>query len=302
MRVSAAVSRPTGRFLPWGRSLIPTLLLASLTWAGRPALAAEGAAFNPAGSDSRAIAAARSMLRALGGSAAWNKTRYMEFTFAGFRNDTILPGRHHRWDLATGRYRVEGMSRRLGKKFRIQFGNIEDSTSVAAWLDDQPVSGDSALAAWARTGYGTHINDSYWLLMPYKVMDPGVHLRWLGEQADSASGLNCEAIELSFDHVGLTPGDRYRLWIRPDNHLPQRWLYISGQDSTQTSANLFTGWKDTGTLKISTRRPMPGTRSGIALEAVITSESVNEASFGGAAAATQPGTATQPRRGTATQK
>jgi hypothetical protein len=54
-----------------------------------------------------------------------------------------------------------------------------------------------ALKAW-----GSFVNDSYWLLAPCKVLDGGVK-----RQEDGA------VLTLSFDGVGLTPGDTYRLEV-----------------------------------------------------------------------------------------
>ena len=63
-----------------------------------------------------------------------------------------------------------------------------------------------------ETAYGRFINDTYWLLAPWKVFDPGVHRDFDGEKT-GPDGALCDVIRLSFDNVGLTPKDVYWLWV-----------------------------------------------------------------------------------------
>ena len=54
---------------------------------------------------------------------------------------------------------------------------------------------------------GRFVNDSYWMVAPLKVLDPGVK-----RAVERKDGF--DRLALSFDDVGLTPGDRY--WIEVD--------------------------------------------------------------------------------------
>jgi hypothetical protein len=64
-------------------------------------------------------------------------------------------------------------------------------------------------------GWGAFVNDTYWLLAPCKVFDPGVV-----RVVDEAGRLG-----LSFQSVGLTPGDRY--WFTADaSGQVTRWDYV----------------------------------------------------------------------------
>ncbi len=170
------------------RPALAVLLLAA-GLAGAAALRAEDAA--PAIADAKADAVAAQVMQALGGQAAWDSTRYLRFTFAGRRT--------HTWDRSTGRHRVEGKSRD-GKSFVI-LENL-GTHQGRAWVDGKEAAGDE-LKKMLETGYGTWVNDTYWLLMPYKLKDPGVHLAYAGE--DTIGGKAYDKLALSFDHVGLDP-------------------------------------------------------------------------------------------------
>ena len=59
---------------------------------------------------------------------------------------------------------------------------------------------DNAYAAW--------INDSYWVVMPYKLQDPGVKLTYTREDK-TEDGKDAHVLTMTFDSVGLTPQNKY---------------------------------------------------------------------------------------------
>jgi len=99
---------------------------------------------------------------------------------------------------------------------------------------------DGAYEAW--------INDTYWLLMPYKMKDPGVHLKYAGEE--TRQGQEYDLVELSFEEVGLTPGDRYWAHINRSTHLMDRWSYILQDDppGSQPTVWDWNGWLRRGRI------------------------------------------------------
>ncbi len=70
--------------------------------------------------------------------------------------------------------------------------------------------------------YGRFINDTYWLLMPVKMMDPGVTRTYV---ADSSMG-GMDVLRLSFDAVGLTPGDQYWVYVDKNTGRVERWAFL----------------------------------------------------------------------------
>ncbi|MEQ9404872.1 MAG: hypothetical protein RIM99_14870 [Cyclobacteriaceae bacterium] len=63
--------------------------------------------------------------------------------------------------------------------------------------------------------YEYFINDSFWVVAPYKVRDPGVIRSTV--EVDNGRGLL-----ITYSTGGLTPGDSY-LWILDENGFPKAW-------------------------------------------------------------------------------
>jgi hypothetical protein len=169
-----------------------------------------------AGSDPKAVAIADQVMAALGGKTAWDETRYLHFGFASRRQ--------HWWDKWEGRYRLQGTNRE-GQSYLVLM-NLNTRAGVA-WLAGQPLTGD-ALAKQLENAYGAWINDTYWLLMPYKLQDPGVNLAYDGEEVVGDG--TYDKLLLTFEKVGLTPGDRYWAYINRATHRMDRWAYILQSD------------------------------------------------------------------------
>lgn len=100
--------------------------------------------------------------------------------------------------------------------------------------------------AMAARAWSWFINDSYWLLAPAKVMDPGVN-RALDDRG---------RLVLTFGDVGLTPGDTYRLTFDRERGVVTRWDFKL--QSGREGAFRWTGYEQFGPLTLSTRRVSTG--------------------------------------------
>jgi len=201
-----------------------------------------------AGSDPSALALADSVMQGLGGKAAWDKAKYIAFDFVVSRHDTTLNRRSLRWDRATDRMRIEGKDGK-GRTYVI-LTDMAHKSGVTK-LDGAPA--DSAThAALLERAYQIWVNDTYWMLMPYKLRDPGVHLADAGVDATG----RLRVLALSFDKVGLTPGDRYWVYIDPKTHLVSRWemLLQSNKDGVKTVVG-WTDWHEYDGIQLAGRRP-----------------------------------------------
>lgn len=202
-----------------------------------------------AASDPAAVALAEEVMAALGGREAWDAAHHIRFRFAGART--------HHWDKWSGDHRLEGTTRDGVRYVVLQ--NI-DTRKGRVWLDGVEATGEAA-AEWLERGYGAWINDTYWLLVPYKLLDPGVNLVRLDDAA--IDGTTWQVLELTFGEVGLTPGDRYRIYIHPETKLVGRWDYVledyePGQAAT---AWVWDGWQRYGGIMLASgRRKVEGDR------------------------------------------
>lgn len=184
---------------------------------------AEG--FNIEGSDVLAMLLADKSMQAMGGRQAWDETRYLSWNFFGRRN--------HLWDKSTGDIRIEVPSSNLKILMNI---NTKEGT---VQRNGETVS--DSLDYFLGRGYGWWVNDSYWLVMPYKLKDSGVTLKYLREDTTMNGNLS-DVVGMSFEGVGITPQNLYEVWIDADTKLVSQWAYYS--DSNATEPGFTTPWAD----------------------------------------------------------
>lgn len=175
----------------------------------------------------RADSVAFRIVEASGGLEAWEALPGLRFEFGFERDGQQQVAARHYWDKREGRYRVE-------------WPGGEDTTLVAifsVWPDSGRVyangaplegeAGEEALAAARRRT----INDTYWLLAPLKVFDEGVTRTLAPDSSDAET----DAIRLSFDGVGLTPGDQYWLFADRATGRLERWTFaLEGNPSPRS--------------------------------------------------------------------
>lgn len=201
-------------------ALALSMLLLGSILLPRPARAAEG-------DDGAAVDALVARVTAgLGGEGAWQGTRYLVFEFAGRRS--------HWWDRYTGRHRVEGTTPE-GAHYVVLENVHDEGKAGRAWVDGQEAAGDER-ATMVEHAYAAWVNDTFWLISPYKLRDPGVHLEAAGQE--TVDGVTYDKLHLSFGEVGLTPGDQYWMFIDPETGRVDRWEYV-----LQTQEPPPTVWK-----------------------------------------------------------
>ncbi|MEM6643331.1 MAG: hypothetical protein AAF616_10150 [Bacteroidota bacterium] len=182
---------------------------------------AEG--FNTAGSDMLAMLLADKCMQAMGGREAWDATRFISWNFFGRRD--------HLWDKKTGDVRIEDTSNGL-----VVLMNI-NSKEGSVTRRGEPVI--DSLDHFLQQGYSWWVNDSYWLVMPFKLKDSGVTLKYFGEDT-TAQGEAADVIQMTFKEIGLTPQNVYEVWIDTDSKLVNQWAFYP--DSTAQEPMFITPW------------------------------------------------------------
>jgi hypothetical protein len=213
------------------------------------------------------------MLAAMGGREAWEKARYLEFDFVVDRNGQEVTRRSHRWDRHRGDYRLRYVS---GTDTVISVFNVNNPQGGAVQVNGRDVEGareDSILTA----AYARHINDSYWLIMPYKWQDPGVRLTSQGRHKDTA-GREWDIVKLTFDQVGLTPQNEYLAYVNPQTGLMERWYHFprAGVDPAIFDWNR---WQRFGPIMLATEKPSPDVKTVIRFDKVRVETSVPQRVF-----------------------
>jgi hypothetical protein len=206
-------------------------------------------------SDPKAMAIADKVMQALGGTEAWNNAHYLRFDFAVDREGKNLVRRAHTWDKWTGRYRLEAKTKEGAPYVVVMNINTKEGS---AYLSGKKLEGDEA-SKYLEQAYATWVNDTYWLLMPYKMKDPGVILALDGE-GKSASGM-CDKVRLTFDNVGLTPKDKYWAYVNRKTGLVDRWDFVLKGENKPPESFTWKNWKAYGKIQLADDRVSPdGTR------------------------------------------
>jgi len=180
----------------------------------------------PASGDDAAMKLAKEVVKASGGD-NWSKVKRIQFTFNVVDKDgKPAMAAKHDWDLRAGTDTV----------------TWKDKT-VTVKLADKNDDGD------AKAGYQRWVNDTYWLMMPMKLLDGGVKLAHGGTQ--DVEGKKYEVLNMSFDSVGLTPGDKYTLYVDPQEKLVRRWDYMPSAE--KKTSGTWDGYEQFGPLKLATK-------------------------------------------------
>ena len=201
--------------------------------------------------DAAAVAVAEETLDAMGGKEAFAKLRTLKFDFVVERAGKEALRIHHVWDRWDGRYRIETVNRE--GKHVVTILNVQRPGEGRSWLDGVELDGEDLKKALER-GYGRFINDTYWLLMPAKMLDPGVNLASEGEA--ELDGKAYDVVRLTFgEGIGLTPQDTYWAYVSRTSGLMERWQFVlTGQDPTTREGFLWSDWQAVGGVRLALRK------------------------------------------------
>lgn len=193
--------------------------------------------FDAGGSDARAVAIADRTMDAMGGRAAWDAVQCIGWT---------IFGRTHLWNKWTGDYRLEADT-------LLVIMNL-NSGDGRAWSRGAEMEAGDARQAVLGEARSIWINDSYWLVMPYKLKDTGVTLKYAGERATD-DGRPADVLALTFREVGDTPDNRYEVSVDRETGLVSQWSYFrSAADAEPRFTLPWNNWSSYGGIKLATGR------------------------------------------------
>jgi len=228
--------------------------------------------------DPRAAAIAAKMDDAMGGMKAWESVPYVRFDFVIYKDGKEAARFRHWWDKKRGIDRVEGPDDK--GRMVAAIVNLPNRTgrSFTAGLPDRD---SSEVAAQVQNGYERWVNDSYWLMMPFKVRDPGTILKYGGTRK-GPKGEEWEVLEITFDKgVGLTPGDHYWLYVNRKSHLMDKWemLLQSMDPKGPPSSATWEDWTKAGPVRIATMHHFEGKSAYLRFENVALPATMDESIF-----------------------
>ncbi len=116
--------------------------------------------------------------------------------------------------------------------------DLEEDT-VKAWEGKKALRDSAKRAQLLGMAEKIWANDSYWLFMPFKMLDPGVKLRYMG--LDTLSSGPAHRLKMTFEEVGFTPENKYHVWVDQKEHLVRKWAYFPKRE--QKEPKMVTPWK-----------------------------------------------------------
>ena len=109
------------------------------------------------------------------------------------------------------------------------------------WKGGKEMTQPDSLKKYLERGKGIWINDSYWLVMPFKLKDSGVTLKYVGVKKNTLN-VDCDVLEMTFNAVGNTPENKYHVYVNPSSHLIVQWDFYA--KATNEKPNMSTPWAD----------------------------------------------------------
>ncbi len=183
--------------------------------------------FNDEASDPEAVVIADKVMTAMGGRKACDETRFISWAFFGKRR--IL------WDKFTGDVRIDYLDR--DEKLLVNIHSLNGQASV----NGQKIDNQDTLASYLKKAKSIWINDSYWLVMPYKLKDSGVSLYYIGNDTTEA-GRGAYVLQLAFENVGDTPDNVYHVWVDEESNLVTQWAFYAS--SGNAHPDFITPWEN----------------------------------------------------------
>ncbi|MEJ8801268.1 DUF6503 family protein [Pontibacter sp. H249] len=188
-------------------------------------------------SDAKAKSIANKVMQSMGGEKSWNDTRYLAWTF----ND-----QYQVWDKHHNRFRWEKDSLVAIIDTQTKDGKV--------YVAGQELQNPEEKQKLLERAYALWINNSYWLVMPFKLQDPGVALTHVGEET-TMDGAQADVLEMTFENVGLTPQNKYKLWVDKNTGLITQWaFYRNYNDAAPAFTRRWSDYQTYGSIKLASNR------------------------------------------------
>jgi hypothetical protein len=184
----------------------------------------------------KANAIVNQMLTAMGGMKNYNNTHFIQWEFGK---------RKLFWDKWTGDVRIENTESNLVVLVNINTlkGKVFENGNLVEDEDKTKKLLNQAKNWW--------INDSYWLVMPWKLQDPGVTLAYVKTE-NLPDGKAAEVLQLTFNAVGVTPDNKYWVYVDQEEHLIKQWsFYKNFNDAEPQFTRAWDNYQKVGDILLS---------------------------------------------------
>ena len=167
-------------------------------------------------SGTKTISIVEKVVEAMGGRESYDNTRFIQWDFG---KRTLF------WNKWTGDVRIESPNDSL-----VIIVNI--NTLEGKVYENDTLLTDRSAEKWLTKGKNWWINDSYWLVMPWKLQDPGVTLTYIKTETLD-NGNMADVLQLTFSEVGVTPDNKYYVYVDQTDSLIKQWAFFKNFEDTE---------------------------------------------------------------------
>lgn len=211
----------------------------------------------------------RRMMDTLAPDRGWERARYIRFDWVVERGDGETTRRSHRWDRESGLYRLESSTE--GGTMVALF-DLDEPMEGRVWIDGEAVA-DARRRDLLDRAHAVHVNDTRWLLMPYRWEEPEVRAEYVGRETDE-EGRSWDVVRLSFDRGQSV----YHAWVSSGSGMMDRWSHTRAE-GVEPVVSEWRGWRRVGPIMLASERPLSGREMTIRFENIEVAETVPPDAF-----------------------
>jgi len=179
-------------------------------------------------------------MEASGGRANWDAVDTLHWNFFGMR-DLV-------WNKKTGDVTITSEKEKYEMKVNVW------TNEGAVVRNGEAVTNPDSLKIFLNQAKEIWINDSYWLALPFKLKDSGVQLKYIGDGMTQDS-IAAEVLELTFKSVGVTPENKYLIYVDKKTNLVSQWdFYVKADDPQARFSMPWKGYKKVDGILLSEDR------------------------------------------------
>jgi hypothetical protein len=194
--------------------------------------------FDNTGSDAKAQALADRVMAQMGGYEAWQSAHFIGWDFFG--------DQYQIWDKYTGDFHWQKGDLVANYNLNTKVGHAYKAGQDITATEEGKKLLDKMYPIW--------VNNSWWLVMPFKLKDSGVTLTSTGP-GKMMDGTPAEGLTMTFKNVGVTPDNKYELLVNPKTNLIEEWAYFpKATDAQPAFRRRWTEYKPYGPIQLASDR------------------------------------------------
>ena len=183
-------------------------------------LAASGATAQP---DPKADSLATLLYESAGGAATWAQVPYIKFNYTHAIGQTTARTIRHLWNRQTNEYRVE-LPGPTNEPYVVLI-DLDTRQGRAYWNGSELSAQETE--AKAEEAYRRYVHDTFWLLTPLKLFDPGAERTYV---SDSSTAIT-DVLKVRYSLPGYAPAEEYWLYVDKASGLITRGQYWGPHDA-----------------------------------------------------------------------